>query len=57
MTDEIGVLSIQAYVNVLMDRCGYGCAGIEAMEVQWEGGKHGEGRYKNVGAEMVGHIQ
>ena len=22
-----------------------------------EGGKHGEGRYKNVGAEMVGHIQ
>ena len=52
MTDEIGVLSIQAYVNVLMD----GCAGIEALEIQWEGGKHGEGRYKNVGAEMVGHI-
>ena len=55
MKDKIGVLSIQGYVYSFMDGCT--CAGIEAVEVQWEGGKHGEGRYKDVGAEMVGHIQ
>lgn len=40
-----------------MNECVCKCAGIEAVEVQWEGGKYGEGRYKDVGAQMVGHIQ
>lgn len=32
-------------------------AGVEAMEVHREGGKHGEGRHKDAGEEVVGDIR